>query len=340
MEENYDDVMHQLREIGCEMRGRDGGLKVGRGRVTCGKGGKFWYHLHTFSPHGSSRSFIVGSFGRYGKGSFKVEWDRKGLSDEQREQFQREQAQAREREQAKRAEDSRVAALGAGELWRMASRDGQSPYLVRKQVEPEACRFLRDGSVLIPLLRYDMPREQALRAVQRIYPGPRVDTRTNEELPQKTFTKGFSKNGCCLRLGEIDEWTELLLACEGYATGLSIRMGTARQVPVFVTLDAYNLGMVVPLLRQLYPNTFILVCADDDWKTKDHLGPNPGRNYARRVAKATERCEIVWPVFDAATREDKDTDYNDLHVRQGLGAVEQQLGAVIKAIKEGIGRGR
>lgn len=337
MEENYEDVMQQLKDIGCEMRQRDGGLKIGRGRVTCGKGGKFWYHLHTFSPRGSSRSFIVGTIGRYGKGSFKIEWDREGLSAEQREQFKREQALAREREQAKRAEDARIAALSAAELWHIASREGRSPYLERKGVEPEACRYLPDGSVLIPLLRYDKPREEALRAVQRIYPGPRIDTRTREELPQKTFTRGFSKNACSMRLGEADEWTELILACEGYATGLSIRMATARQLPVFVTLDAYNLGLVVALLRDLYPNAFILICADDDWKTRDHLGPNPGRNYARRVAKATERCEIVWPVFDLATRQDKDTDYNDLHLRQGLAVVERQLGGVIKAIRERMG---
>lgn len=334
MEENYEDVMHQLKEIGCELRVRDGGLKIGRGRITCGKGGKFWYHLHTFSPSGSSRSFIVGTIGRYGKGSFKVEWDRQGLSDEQREQFKREQQQAREREQAKRAEDARIAALSAAELWHIAAREGHSPYLERKGVEPEACRYLPDGSVLIPLLRYDKPREDALRAIQRIYPGPRFDSRTKEELPQKTFTKGFSKNGCALRLGDADEWTELLLACEGYATGLSIRMATERQLPVFVTLDAYNLGCVVPLLRELYPNAFILICADDDWKTKDQLGPNPGRNYARRIAKATERCEIVWPVFDPITRQTKDTDFNDLHQRQGIEAVHAQLGRVIKALKE------
>jgi putative DNA primase/helicase len=179
-----------------------------------------------------------------------------------------------------------------------------------------------------------------VRALQRIYPGPRFDSRTKEELPQKTVTKGFSKNGCSLRLGDADEWTELILACEGYATGLSIRMATARQLPVFVTLDAYNLAFVVELLRELYPNAFILICADDDWKTQDHDGPNPGRNKARRTAKTTERCEIVWPVFDPATRQEKDTDFNDLHLRQGLEAVERQLTGVIKAIKSGVGRGR
>jgi putative DNA primase/helicase len=340
MEENYEDVMHQLREIGCELRPRDGGLKIGRGRVTCGKGGKFWYHLHTFSPRGSSRSFIVGTIGRYGKGSFKVEWDRQGLSDEQREQFAREQREARERDEARRAEDARIAALSAAELWRMATPEGRSPYLERKGVEPECCRFLPDGSLVIPLLRYDKPRAEALRAVQRIYPGPRVHPRTKEELPQKTFTSGFSKNGCCLRLGAIDEWTELLLVCEGYATGLSIRMATERQHPVFVALDAYNLGMVVPLLRELYPQAFILICADDDWKTKDHDGPNPGRNKARKVAKATDRCDLVWPVFDAKLRQDKDTDFNDLHQRQGLDVVSEQLQAVLAGMQWRAAHGR
>lgn len=329
--ENYEEVVHQIEQIGCALRDRDKPLRIDEGRKTCGKGGKYWYRLHTYSPRGSTRSLVVGSFGSYKDGkAFKVEWDKEGLSAEQLEQYRREQEQARERERAKRDEEARLAALSAADLWRTASKEGRSAYLERKGVEPEACRYLPDGSILIPLVHYGM---RELRAIQRIYPGPRFDSRTKEELPQKTFTKGFSKNGCSLRLGDVDDWTELLLACEGYATGLSIRMATARQVPVFVCLDAYNLGMVVPLLRELYPQAFILLCADDDWKTKDYDGPNPGRTKARRLAKATERCDFIWPVFDASMRQDKDTDFNDLHLREGLDVVARQLRIAMSAIE-------
>jgi putative DNA primase/helicase len=253
----------------------------------------------------------------------------------------REQAAAREKEQREAEQAAAMAALTAVELWARMSRTGTSDYLRRKGVEPEACRFVvewlriqrRDprekpftippGTLVLPLIRYDLPREEALRGLQFIKPDG-----------FKLFTENFGKNGCSVRLGAIDEWTEILLACEGYATGLSIRMATERKWPAFVCLDAGNLANVVPLLRALYPNAFILVCADDDWKTENHDGPNPGRTAARKIARQVERCEIVWPVFERSTREQKDTDFNDLHQREGLEAVERQLKRTLKFIRE------
>lgn len=340
MHENYDQVVHELRAIGCVFRTKDLPLKIDEGRKTCGKGGKYWYRLYTFAPRGSQRRFVVGSYGRYGKATFKVDWDREGLTAEQREQFRRDEAAARERDKHRERVEAEEAALSAIELWRRASPDGTSPYLAGKGVEPESCRFLPDGSVVVPLLRYDKPREESLRAVQRIYAGPRVDRRSGDPLPQKVFTKGFLKNGCSVRLGDVDVSTRVVMVCEGYATGLSIRMATGRRWPVYVALDAYNLGWVVEILRRMHAQQHLLICADDDWKTADHDGPNPGRNKARLAAKTTERCDIVWPVFAPATRQDKDTDFNDLHQREGLEAVSRQLVRVLEMIERGVRLGR
>jgi putative DNA primase/helicase len=339
--ENYEDVVHQIESIGCKFRTpRDLPLKVDEGRQTCGKGGKYWYRLYTFSPTGSNRSFIVGAFGHYGKQSFKVDWDRQGLSAETREQYVREQAAAREKEQREAEQAAAMAALTAVELWARMSRTGTSEYLQRKGVEPEACRFViewlrirrRDprekpitippGTLVLPLIRYDLPREEALRGLQFIKPDG-----------FKLFTENFGKNGCSVRLGAVDEWTEILLACEGYATGLSIRMATERKWPAFVCLDAGNLAKVVPLLRALYPNAFILVCADDDWKTANHDGRTRAARRRARSREQVERCEIVWPVFDPRQRGEKDTDFNDLHVLQGLDVVERQLSGVIRHVR-------
>lgn len=343
MYDNEHQLLQDMKDFGIELRrGDDIHTWIDRGYRTCGKGGKFWYRLHSFAPAGTTRRFITGMFGSYKtRKAVTVEWDKESLTDELREQFAREAAEKRERERIEAEQAHAMAALSAGEHWHRMARQGESEYLQRKGVEPEACRFLNDwlriarrnpaekpitlppGTLAIPLIRYDLPKEEALRGLQFIKPDG-----------FKFFTEGFGKNGCSVRLGEIDEWTQLLLACEGYATGLSIRMAIERAWPVFVCLDAYNLGQVVPRLRVLYPAAFILVCADDDWKTEDHHGPNPGRGAARRVAKGVERCEVLAPVFDVATRAPKDTDFNDLHQRQGLAAVSRQLGDVIKIILE------
>ena len=141
-EENLLDVEYQMKEFGIVFRHGDLPLRIGEGRKTCGKGGKFWYHFHSYRPIGTSRDFVVGSFGRYGKGSVKVEWDREGATAEQIEHFKRKQAEDAARDRAKKAEDARVAALSAADLWRLGSKTGRSAYLDKKGVEPESCRFL------------------------------------------------------------------------------------------------------------------------------------------------------------------------------------------------------
>jgi putative DNA primase/helicase len=340
--ENYDSVLHQMEAFGVEFLPRDLPLVIPTPkRKTCGRKGKWWYWLQEFRRR-DGRCYIVGKFGTYKHGGSdqKVEVDWAPLSDEERARMQAERQAAVDRARRVKDEAAELAALSAADLWKRASREGRSEYLERKLVMPEACRFLRDGSIVIPLLRYDKPQQDRLRALQRIFPGPRWDSRTCEELPAKTFTKDFAKTGCALRLGRVGDSTWLVLVCEGYATGLTLRMATDRQVPVYVALDAYNLVFAVEILRELHPNARLLICADDDWKSEDHQGANPGRRAAKAAAKATERCDIVWPVFNAATRGQKDTDFNDLHVREGLQVVSKQLDAVMRAMQRGLPRGR
>lgn len=321
--DNYQQVLLQLGDFGIKLRPKDRLEPDGRKR-TVGKGGKYWVKLHRFQPDAGG-TYIVGSYGSYRTGEWhKVLVDWAPLSEAERERMARERAAQAEVARKARAEEAALAALTAFELLKRASRDGHSPYLQRKQVQGEACRYLPDGTLVIPLMRYDLPMDQRLRAVQRILPSG-----------QKFFTAGFEKPGCCVRLGVADAaLSPLLLVCEGFATGLTIRMATHRQHPVFVALDAGNLAHVVPLLRALFPRTRILICADDDWLTKDQVGNrvNPGRLSAKAVAKQVPGCDFVWPVFKPATREEKDTDFNDLHVREGLGAVVAQLSGVVAAM--------
>ncbi|EJL77343.1 hypothetical protein PMI15_04665 [Polaromonas sp. CF318] len=319
-------VVQQMEAFGVEFRDKDLPLHVDAPRrKTCGKKGKWWYWLRTFRPDAGG-SFVVGVFGSYKSGDKqKVEVDWKPLGDAERARMAAEHAAARAARDEARRHEAELAAMGALDLWKRADRSGHSPYLERKGVTPEACRYFADGTVVIPLLRYDMPRSDALRAVQRIKPDG-----------AKFYTKGFAKPGCALRLGDHDTAAlNVLLVVEGYCTGLTVRMATGHQVPVYVALDSGNLQHVVRLLREIYPEDRILICADDDWRTRDQQTGelcNPGRTMARRVAKEVSSCDFVWPVFDPATRQEKDTDFNDLHQRQGLDAVARQIGGVLQAM--------
>ncbi len=279
-----------------------------------------WYRLRELRTEGGSW-VVTGSFGNHkGQARWRVAIDWAGISAVERaEMLARRQAQIAA-ETAARAEAARLAAMSAGDLWAQAARSGSSAYLMLKGVEAEACRYLRDGSIVIPLLRYDLPREQALKALQRIYADG-----------TKRFTKGFEKPGVCLRLGHVVVG-EPVLMCEGYATGLTLRMAVDRRLPVFVALDAGNLAPVAMLLRTLHPRSTLLVCADDDWRTAG----NPGREKAHKTSRAVSQCNYVYPIFRPGNRGPKDTDFNDLHAREGVAAVRRQLRHVLPLLGSGV----
>jgi putative DNA primase/helicase len=97
---------------------------------------------------------------------------------------------------------------------------------------------------------------------------------------------------------------------------------------VFVALDAGNLLHVAQLLRELHPKNPILIAADDDWRTPG----NPGRRSAWEAARATARCMVTYPIFRPGNRGPKDTDFNDLHVREGLHMLHRQLRMVLPVL--------
>lgn len=333
--DNYAAVVHQMEQFGVEFLPKNLPLVIDAPkRKGCGKGGKWWYWLRTFRPD-SGGSYIVGRFGSYKTGdSEKVDVDWKPLAAADSARLVAERQAAVVAAQVVRAQDADLAAMGAMDLWRHAAKTGTSEYLVRKGVVGEACRYLPDGSIVVPLLRYDLPREHALRGVQRIFPGPRFHSGTGDPLPQKTFTKGFDKPGCAVRLGEVVPG-RVVLVCEGYATGLTLRMATTQELPVYVALDAGNLVHVVALVRALHDKCRILICADDDFRTRNRAGEltNVGRLTALKVAKAVPGCDLLWPVFTTSLRGPKDTDFNDLHKLQGLEAVTRQLASVLRALR-------
>ena len=249
--------------------------------------------------------------------------------------------QQRADERRARAERERnervVAAMRACDVawhdWRAASVEGGSAYLSGKGIMgAESVRYTRDGAVLVPMIRYDQPKESALCGLQRIDADGR-----------KKFTYGVAKTACACRLGLV-QVGEPIIICEGYATGMTLRMALRElhcQLPVFVAFDAYNLAAVADLVHELYPTSPLVLAVDDDWQTVVHGKPhNTGVEQGDAARDALHELGAKYvlracPVFAAGTpRGPKDTDFNDLHRLEGLGAVQRQLDTVLHAIEE------
>lgn len=307
--------------------------RVGVGKILrYGPKSSAWYRLEVVRTRAGTE-VIVGAYGNWKSGlKAKIEPDWKGISAEERAELNARMRQQEEAEKAKREDRAGKAANRAKEQWRgamtveLAAAQGvRSPYLIRKGVAPEGCRFWRDGTVLVPAYLLDDKDGARMLGLQRIASDG-----------SKRFNSGMAMDGAVCRLGAPPDDGEPILVCEGYATGLSIRQALASAYHVFVAFNAGNLVKVAEILRARYPTSPLIFCADDDWKTEVPKGTpfNPGLVYAGRAAQRVGFATVVRPLFFEASRQDAWTDFNDLHAAHGLSAVTDQLRHIPELVEE------
>lgn len=172
-------------------------------------------------------------------------------------------------------------------------------YLVRKKISKLHGALLSSSDLIIPVNDID----GKLWGYQRIDPEG-----------AKRFSPGLKKKGNFFSIGSLDEDT--LYFCEGFATGCSIR--EAIQKTVIVCFDTGNLDPVIRIFRERYPDKKFVICGDDDAFTEN----NPGRVYAENAAKSA-LASVVFPKFKSLFS--KPTDFNDLHILEGLKTVADQI---------------
>ena len=93
---------------------------------------------------------------------------------------------------------------------------------------------------------------------------------------------------------------------------------------MFCALCGWNLKYVAAEIRRLYPDREIVIAGDDD-RRRDN---NPGRKYAEEAAIACNG-RAVFPAFSNLEDETElnASDFNDLHLIEGLNEVKRQLEA-------------
>jgi putative DNA primase/helicase len=236
---------------------------------------------------------------------------------------ERQRTERQRQEQARIDASHAVAADQAAAQWDGASEQGESPYLVRKGVQPHGVRFAVGGWVLVPL------RDGAgkLWNLQRIAPA-----KPENGAPEKLFLKGGRKSGLWHQVGELasGDGTDpegsglaVLLIAEGYATAATLHEATG--YPVAVAFDAGNLQHVARALRQLHPAALLAVCGDDDQDTERETGTNPGRVKAAAAARTVHGLALFPKGLPPGG-----SDFNDLAAHMNA---EQGDGAGLEAVR-------
>ncbi|AZD34859.1 DNA primase, phage associated [Pseudomonas chlororaphis subsp. aurantiaca] len=286
-----------------------------------GKEKNGWYVVHEHRTE-KGDTLIFGSFGDWRAGETqKIKVKAGRMTPEEREVMRARQEEAKRRAAEVAANAARRAANRAAGLFRRMPEKGKSAYLDRKQIVGFKVRYApRTGAVLVPMCNV---RDQII-GLQVIYPGPQPETGRDKSY----WPYGMAKEGAFHLIGPHPEPGEPVLICEGYATGTSLHMATS--LTVAIAFDAGNLLAVAKAMRERFPGRPIIICRDDDWKTKRPNGEpwNPGEEKANNAATVVGG-QVVAPIF-SGEREEKWTDFNDLHCAEGLEAVRRQVLAVVK----------
>jgi len=355
MSSNYDNVTLQLRGFGLQFKHLETG-KIVRCRVEDDREKRGWYKLHEITLPGGDIA-LVGSYGIwYGDDNNvqKIELDSKlskSLSDEQKTAIKQRLADDKKRADQEQKRKSQQSAAKAAAAWRTLKTDGDCDYLLRKGIGAHGVRFTEKGAMAVPMLDA-LGRIHGLQFIlDRTKQKDLIDKHKGRD--KQYWPVGVAKKAHFHLIGSP---TNLLLIAEGYATAASIHAATG--FPVAIAFDAGNLSAVAQALKKHYPNAQILICADDDAfsvckrckkpvqvnlsTTCPHCqGPhgkqNAGLECAELAALAVDGRVVVPRFADPDARFDhycrnqgKLTDFNDMHLTDGLHTVRTQIEAALQ----------
>jgi putative DNA primase/helicase len=317
---NYDDVLNQIQAHDFDVQDLEIGV---RKRVkVIGLDQKGWYALHEIKLD-DGRMALIGAFGWWiGAEKFvenvklRIDGGAVKLDPERQAAIRQRVADEKKRAEASRKADADRAALAAGAVWRKYSAEGESDYLVRKNVAAHGLRFSPsgNGTVAVPM----MDAAGKVWGLQLI----RGKSRAKGKLDKEFWPKGVAVSGHYHLVGPIPRGA--VLVAEGYATAATLHQASG--LPVAVAFSAGNLRPVAEAIKKAYRGVKILVCADDDYLTDG----NPGVKAAELAALAVGGKSTT-PIFTVDRDGKKLTDFNDLAALEGEAIVRAQIEAALRS---------
>lgn len=219
-------------------------------------------------------------------------------------------AEARARREAEEERRHAKAAETAATRWNEANDAPDThPYLERKGVRSYGLR-LWGNQLLVPL------HDEA---------GKLVSLQSIDPDGEKRFLAGGKMRGGAFFIPARDGKTAAVLIAEGYATAASACMASG--YAAFVAFNAGNLLSVAMRARRLFPESRLIVVADDDWQTEGKTGKNTGLKAAEEAARRVGGWLAVPPVRGIPGA----SDINDLHQKGGIDTVWRCLASARRA---------
>lgn len=200
------------------------------------------------------------------------------------------------------------AASKALAIWKRGDYAGDHPYMLKKQIQ--YCMLKTDsyGRLMIPIFYFGN------NIVNLQY----IDAERN-----KRFMSGGRVVGCYHPIGTLNN--NRIILCEGIATAYS-SWRAAKELAI-CCFGSKNLMPVAERFRLGYPYAEIIIGADNDQFEEERSGRNPGLKTAKEVAVAINAA-VAHPIFQDLT--DNPTDFNDLHLKEGLEEVRRQIEAAYR----------
>lgn len=257
-----------------------------------------WYILHT------GGKIPVGVCGCWKEPSFESKWvadTGRAMTFSERLEHDKLIAEIRAKREAERlATQAEVAEKAEDEVSTYADASADHPYLVRKRIAPNGIKIDRAGRLVVPVSDSS---------------GEILSYQTIDADGNKRFLKGGKIEG---GFYELRGNRKVIFIGEGFATCASIHQATG--FTTLVAFDCGNLAKVAKSAKEMFLGSRIVICADNDQFTEGNAGVTKGRAAAQLVFG-----EIVYPNFAESDLSSKPTDFNDLHVLQGIDAVKEQI---------------
>lgn len=179
----------------------------------------------------------------------------------------------------------------ANYLWEnCTSINTEHAYLVRKHIKP-FCAKQHGEKIVLPITDCS----GKIWSLQYI-----------DESGEKRFLSDGALKGHFILVQDPENTDDAaILICEGFATGATLAMSNPKSC-IVAACNALNIEPVAVAIRKHFPNTKIIICADDDRLNPDNPGITKGRKAAIAVGALFHQPK--WPVNAPKNL----TDYNDL----------------------------